>query len=51
MPMSAAEKEGIFEIIFVVVNAVINSVSRGKEEPCDIGENDIMKAFDSLWAK
>ena len=34
-----------------VVNAVINSVSRGKEEPCDIGVYDIMKAFDSLWAK
>ena len=31
-----------------VLNAVINSVTRGTTEPCDIGVYDIMKSFDSL---
>ena len=34
-----------------VLNAVLNSVSRDNEEPYDIGEYDITKAFDSLWAQ
>ena len=34
-----------------VLNAVLNSVSRDNEEPCDIGVYDITKAFDSLWAQ
>ena len=34
-----------------VLNAVINSVTKGSTEPCDIGVYDIEKAFDSLWAQ
>ena len=34
-----------------VLNAIINSVKRGKEEPCDITVNDVEKCFDSLWVQ
>ena len=32
-----------------MVNAVLNSVKRGTEEPLDIGAYDVEKCFDSLW--
>ena len=34
-----------------VLNAVTNSVTRGKEDPCEIGIYDAEKCFDSLWAE
>ena len=34
-----------------VLNAVTNSVTRGKEDPCKIGVYDAEKCFDSLWAE
>ena len=34
-----------------VVNAVINSVTKGSTDSCDIAVYDIIKAFDSLWAE
>merc|ERR1719319_1043148 len=34
-----------------VLNAVMNSVIKGNEQPCEIGVYDLEKAFDSLWAE
>jgi DNA-binding ferritin-like protein (Dps family) len=34
-----------------VLNAIINSVKRGKEEPCDVTVNDVDIFFDSLWVQ
>ena len=34
-----------------VINAVINSIKKGKEDPCDITVNDVEKCFDSLWVQ
>ena len=42
--------QNIRENLFVL-NAVLNSVSRDNEEPCDVGVYDITKAIDSLWAQ
>ena len=34
-----------------VLNAITNSVTRGKEEACEISVYDAEKCFDSLWAQ
>ena len=34
-----------------VINAIINSVKRGPEDPVDIGVFDVNKCFDSLWVE
>ena len=33
-----------------VLNAIINSVTAGKGQACDITVHDVEKCFDSLWA-
>ena len=37
--------------IFLCINAIINSIKKGHEEPCDITVNDVEKCFDALWAQ
>ena len=32
-----------------VLYAIINSIKKGGEEPCDLGVYDVIKCFDSLW--
>ena len=32
-----------------VLYAVINSIKKGGEDPCDLGVYDVIKCFDSLW--
>ena len=34
-----------------VINAIMNSITSGSEEACDITVHDIEKCFDSLWAQ
>ena len=34
-----------------VLNAIINSVTSGKGEACDISVHDVEKCFDALWAQ
>ena len=34
-----------------MINAIINSVKRGPEDPVDIGVFDVNKCFDSLWVE
>ena len=34
-----------------VINAIMNSITSGNEEACDITVHDIEKCFDSLWAQ
>ena len=33
-----------------MLNAIITSITSGKEEACDITVHDVEKCFDSLWA-
>ena len=34
-----------------VLNAVINAVKKGDDEPCDVIVTDVEKCFDALWAQ
>ena len=34
-----------------VLNAIINSIRKGKQEPCDISVYDVEKCFDALWVQ
>ena len=48
--VGARKGRNICDNLFVL-NAVTNSVTRGKEDPCEIGVYDAEKCFDSLWAQ
>ena len=48
--MGATKGRNIRDNLFVL-NAIANSVTRGKEEPCEVGIYDAEKCFDSLWAQ
>ena len=34
-----------------MLNAIVNSVTRGSEEPCDLTIYDVKKCFDALWGQ
>ena len=48
--VGARKERNIRDNLFVL-NAITNSVTNGKEKPCEVGVYDIAKAFDSLWAQ
>ena len=48
--VGARKKRNIRDNLFVI-NAIINSVKRGPEDPVDIGVFDVNKCFDSLWVE
>ena len=48
--VGARKEQNICDNSFVL-NAIINSVIKGKEEPCEIQVYDAEKCFDSLWAQ
>ena len=48
--VGARKERNIRDNLFVL-NAITNSVTNGKEKPCEIGVYDIAKVFDSLWAQ
>ena len=48
--VGARKEQNICDNSFVL-NAIINSVIKGKEEPCEIQVYDAEKCFASLWAQ
>ena len=48
--VGARKDRNIRDNLFVL-NAVMNSVTNGSEQPCELGVYDLEKAFDSLWAQ
>ena len=47
--VGARKSRNIRDHLFVV-NAILNSVKKGPEEPVDICAYDIEKCFDALWS-
>jgi len=48
--VGARKERNIRDNLFVL-NAVLNSVTKGNEKACELGVYDLEKAFDSLWAQ